>query len=110
MRNDRSEDEKMTYLFYKKRLEAIRELLSRETDEGPVMSLAPLDDPHVEQDFWELLNSPVAEPHVMTSAAGLIEIVEGIKGTMAHGVWRDEKGMRLKDTSEWVRFYVEAKQ
>lgn len=54
----------MTYLFYKKRLEAIRELLSRETDEGPVMSLAALDDPHVEQDFWELLNSPVYEPRI----------------------------------------------
>ena len=37
--------------------------------------------------------------------AALIEIVEGIKGAMDHGTWRDEKGMRLKDTPEWVAFY-----
>jgi hypothetical protein len=38
----------------------------------------------------------------------LISIVEGINGAMNHGTWRDDKRMRLKDTPEWVQFYVEA--
>jgi hypothetical protein len=38
------------------RIDAMKELLSRETDEGPVMSLMELDDPHKEQRFFELLN------------------------------------------------------
>jgi len=42
----------------------------------------------------------------MTEAARLIEIVEGLKGAIEHGTWRDEKGMRLKDTKEWMEFYV----
>lgn len=41
----------------------------------------------------------------MNESARLIEIVEGLKGAMEHGIWRDEKGMRLKDTKEWVEFY-----
>ena len=32
----------------------------------------------------------------------LIGIVERIEGAMNHGTWCDEKGMRLKDTPEWV--------
>ena len=40
----------------------------------------------------------------------LIQIVEGIKGSMTHGEWVDKNGMRLKDTPEWVKFYVESKR
>jgi len=36
---------------------------------------------------------------------GLKRIVEEIDGAMNHGTWRDEHGMRLKDTPEWVEFY-----
>jgi hypothetical protein len=39
-------------------------------------------------------------------ARDLIEIIEGVKGTVGHGTWRDDSGMRLKDTPEWVAFYV----
>ena len=38
--------------------------------------------------------------------AGLKRIVEEIDGAMNHGTWRDEKGMRMKDTPEWVSAYV----
>ena len=41
----------------------------------------------------------------LEAANALNEIVEGIDGTIKHGTWRDEKGMRLKDTPEWVAFY-----
>jgi hypothetical protein len=40
------------------------------------------------------------------SGPALISIVEGVKGTMEHGDWRDKDGMRLKDTNEWVMFYT----
>ena len=36
----------------------------------------------------------------------LVTIVEGIDGAMNHGTWRDDKGMRLKDTPQWVALYV----
>ena len=36
----------------------------------------------------------------------LIAIVEGIDGAMNHGTWRDDKGTRLKDTPQWVAFYI----
>ena len=40
-----------------------------------------------------------------TTCEILIDIVEGIGG-IQHGTWRDEKGMRLKDTPAWAAFYV----
>lgn len=42
------------------------------------------------------------------AANNLNEIVEGI-GVLSHDVWADKIGMRLKDTDEWVRFYVALK-
>lgn len=42
------------------------------------------------------------------AADALISIVDGIGG-LSHGTWRDEKGVRLKDTPEWVSFYVAAR-
>lgn len=42
----------------------------------------------------------------MTEAENLIQIIEGLKGSMEHGTWRDDKGMRLKDTKEWIEFYL----
>ena len=54
----------------------------------------------------EVMNHPKVQ--ALVDAAGeLSSIVEGIQGAFNHGTWRDEKnGMRLKDTSEWVTFYV----
>lgn len=43
---------------------------------------------------------------VRAAAEALVKIVEGIDGAMRHGTWRDELGMRLKDTPEWVALYV----
>jgi len=40
------------------------------------------------------------------AAAELIQVVEGVKGSIEHGTWRDDAGRRLKDTPEWMRFYV----
>lgn len=48
---------------------------------------------------------PTPAPTADREAMALIEIVEGIAGAMKHGTWRDENGMRLKDTPEWVAFY-----
>ena len=43
---------------------------------------------------------------LVETMAGLKRIVEEIDGAMNHGTWRDEKGMRMKDTPEWVSAYV----
>lgn len=40
------------------------------------------------------------------SGNALVQIVEGVQGSMEHGTWRDEKGMRLKDTNAWALFYT----
>jgi hypothetical protein len=47
-----------------------------------------------------------ASTDLIEAAKGLKRIVEEIDGTMNHGTWRDEHGVRLKDTPEWVAFYV----
>lgn len=46
------------------------------------------------------------EPDLLVASKGLKRIVEEIDGTMNHGTWRDDHGRRLKDTPEWVAFYV----
>ena len=46
------------------------------------------------------------QPTLADAARGLTEIVEGIDGAMNHGTWRNDNGKRLKDTQEWVQFYV----
>ena len=43
-------------------------------------------------------------------ADDLIGIVEGIDGAMNHGTWRDDHGTRLKDTPQWVAFYIAARR
>lgn len=51
---------------------------------------------------------PTPVSHVsglLETAKGLKRLVEEIDGTMNHGTWRDDRGMRLKDTPEWVAFY-----
>ena len=40
------------------------------------------------------------------SGNALIQIVEGLKGSMEHGTWRDDNGVLLKDTNEWMFFYT----
>ena len=40
------------------------------------------------------------------SGNALVQIVEGVQGSMEHGTWRDEKGARLKDTNAWALFYT----
>lgn len=42
---------------------------------------------------------------LVKAGLGLKRIVEEIDGAMKNGTWRDEHGMRLKDTPEWVEFY-----
>jgi hypothetical protein len=51
------------------------------------------------------LSTPATEPQGYMEGLGLKRIVEEIDGAMKHGTWRDEHGMRLKDTPEWVAFY-----
>lgn len=46
----------------------------------------------------------------INASGWLIEIIEGAKGSIKHGEWRDDKGRRLKDTLEWVQFYVALKR
>ena len=43
-------------------------------------------------------------------ADDLIGMVEGIDGAMNHGTWRDDHGTRLKDTPQWVAFYIAARR
>jgi hypothetical protein len=42
---------------------------------------------------------------IVAAGGALVRIVEGIEGAVKHGTFRAEKGMRLKDTPEWVAFY-----
>ena len=55
-------------------------------------------------------SEPLSMPDTkaLEAADRLISIVDGIGG-LSHGTWRDEKGMRIKDTPEWVSFYVAAR-
>lgn len=52
-----------------------------------------------------LAPAPAVPDDVEIAALGLSAIVEGITGAMRHGTWRDERGVRLKDTPEWVALY-----
>jgi hypothetical protein len=45
------------------------------------------------------------EEEMADAMRGLRRIVEEIDGAMTHGIWRDERGVRLKDTPEWVAAY-----
>ncbi len=61
------------------------------------------------RDLTPTLSAAMQLPEVkalVETMAGLKRIVEEIDGAMNHGTWRDEKGMRLKDTPEWVSAYV----
>ena len=49
--------------------------------------------------------APAVPDDVAIAALRLSAIVEGITGAMRHGTWRDERGVRLKDTPEWVALY-----
>lgn len=57
------------------------------------------------------LESAEAEVERLRAAGdGLLSIVEGIKGAMEHGTWRAERSnIRMKDTEEWVAFYLALK-
>jgi len=62
------------------------------------------------QDRERMQNKRRAEKEVINASNWLNEIVEGVRGSIEHGTWRDEKGRRLKDTPEWVQFYVALKR
>lgn len=51
---------------------------------------------------------PTAVGVDFTACHNLLQIVEGIEN-LGHGTWRDEKSVRLKDTKEWVSFYLAVK-
>ncbi len=53
---------------------------------------------------WHQLGAADLGP-LAKAARGMKRIVEEIDGAMNHGTWRDERGMRLKDTPEWVALY-----
>ncbi|WPE22443.1 hypothetical protein [Shinella zoogloeoides] len=42
---------------------------------------------------------------LLNAASGMKRIVEELDGAIKHGTWRDEHGLRLKDTPEWIVFY-----
>ncbi|WP_421580867.1 hypothetical protein [Shinella sp. M31] len=42
---------------------------------------------------------------LLSAAKGIKSIVEELNGSMTHGTWRDDRGMRLKDTPEWIALY-----
>lgn len=46
------------------------------------------------------------EHELYSAALGMNRIVEEVAGVMDHGTWRDEYGVRLKDTPEWVAMYL----
>ncbi len=46
-----------------------------------------------------------ASDELLEAATALVGIVEGV-GVLNHGKWSDEHGLRLKDTPEWVAFYI----
>lgn len=54
----------------------------------------------------EVAKARAEDAALIAASLALKEIVEGISGAMDHGTFRAEKGMRLKDTPEWVAFYV----
>lgn len=43
---------------------------------------------------------------LLEKCKALIEAVEGIHGSMEYGEFRSDRGIRLKDTLEWVNFYT----
>ena len=63
-------------------------------------------DRFTEQFMVKLREKGKLTADLVRAAEDLIELVEGIDGTMKHGTWCDEKGQRLKDTDPWVRLYV----
>jgi len=54
----------------------------------------------------EVAKARADDADLIAASLALKEIVEDISGAMDHGTFRAEKGMRLKDTPEWVAFYV----
>jgi len=54
----------------------------------------------------EVAKARAEDAELIAASLSLKEIVEGVSGAMEHGTFRAEKGMRLKDTPEWVAFYV----
>jgi hypothetical protein len=53
-----------------------------------------------------LASSAAPNHRLLDAAKGIKRIVEEIDGSMNHGTWRDDRGNRLKDTPEWVEFYL----
>lgn len=45
-------------------------------------------------------------PELAAALDGLMSAVEGVVGAIEYGTFRGERGTRLKDTPEWVTFYL----
>lgn len=86
-------------------LEALRDIDAVGVDFGHFESAARTMQAHASKALTGSQEPAFTKAPDETSAA-LISIVEGVKGTMEHGTWLDKNGMRLKDTPEWVEFYV----
>lgn len=85
----------------------------RRTEEGegwqgncrPVALVNP-DGPEAASELERMRREVEALRVLSFSGNALVQIVEGVQGSMEHGTWRDEKGMRLKDTNAWALFYT----
>lgn len=73
---------------------------------SPVLWREPCPFPAEDAEVFKYVRADrIAE--LLNASKDLLSIVEGIQGSFNHGAWRDEKNsMRLKDTNEWVSFYV----
>lgn len=58
-----------------------------------------------ENSMIEKTETPGDVQDLVNAARAMKRVVEGTDGAMNHGAWRDEKGLRLKDTPEWVALY-----
>ena len=64
------------------------------------------DGDEIQQDYELLCQALQTQAELVEAGKELKEIVEGLKGSMEHGTWRNDNGERLKDTPEWVKFYL----
>jgi len=96
--------ERLNHLFdlSQKTTEAV--LARTEAAEMETMEQARLNGMGAERELALMAKAERWE-RLFAATTGMVSIVEGIDGVMNHGVWRDERGMRLKDTPEWVSLY-----
>lgn len=69
-----------------------------------------LEDPFVKGMMEKLRQKGKLSADLFQAAQDLIEMIEGISGTMEYGGdWRSKNGFRVKDLDAWVRLYNSVK-